>query len=134
MRPAASVFLIEPQSAIATRLARRIDCAGAKVIGIDADCHIERLIALRPDAVVIDVLACRSSDPLELLTAIGRGMPATRLIALASEDLDGWTHACRLTGATVITIPPADEAFVLSLRRALHGDRHKADDRLTALC
>ena len=94
------VFLVEDAPLLRERLTALIDSVGASTVGHadGAPQAIDAILALRPDAVVLD-LHLREGNGFDVLRAVGKAAPEIQFFVLTNHPIDSFRAVAKRLGA-----------------------------------
>ncbi|GAC1395561.1 MAG: hypothetical protein NVS2B8_04770 [Vulcanimicrobiaceae bacterium] len=105
-------LLIEPQALVAPYFVATLAAAGYAVVQADEGVSAASLRQTAPDIVVID--AVHLDEPLALLRALHREVPAARIVVYARALDTMWAALAASLGADVVIGPRACERDFLA--------------------
>lgn len=126
-----TVYIVEPQSIFGPELERLVEEAGARVAGFAAVLDLDEIIAVAPDAVLLD-LDYTAYDVVDVLDALHAEAPSTRPVVLTADRGRGWLALCRSNGAAAVVSKAATEAEVIEDLRVVLAGGSVWDQRVEA--
>lgn len=116
-------FVIEPQTTFVGFLERALHEAGLDVIAVSPAVDAERIAAIDPDAVIIDVDFLERGGP-SALCAVRAAAPDATILAYTDEDDEAFSAICTIAGTdAVIAKSFGPTEFADAVRRTLAARR-----------
>ena len=103
-----SIVIVEPQLVFVPFLTGLLSRAGFAVIGAFDESTLERIAAIEPRVVLIDV-DYLNANPLVVLLMLRESLPQAAICAYSERTDQEWNRACAYAGATRVISKAASQ-------------------------